>query len=231
MKVERLMCFLVLTIAMFSCGGNYEYVCFEEPQPIDSKSLKRIPKKFHGYYKSCTDTNEVLIIGLNRIENRVTVYTGEIIEIEGTEPTSWEPSTSGESLTGFKDGSNVFRVFDTSGVHENVINHSMFEIQEHQVIKRFKNNLFLNYKENEIWNVVKFEFKKDTLLIGQIMPNDTLLNYSFVSKETIENKEDSTSVTNYNIKPSKKEFIKLFVPNSFKKTNCYCKAKPLNLKI
>ena len=225
MKVERLMCFLVLTIAMFSCDGNYEYVSFENAQPIDSKSMKRIPGKFQGCYKSCTDTNEFLIIGLNKIENRVIVYSEEIIEIEGTESTAWKPSTSGESLTEFKDGSNVFRVFDTSGIYENVINHSMFEIQENQVLKRSKNNLFLNYKEKEIWDVVKFKFKKDTLLIGQIIPNDTLLNYSFVSKETIENKEDSTTVTNYHIKPSKKEFIKLFVPNSFENTNCYCKVK------
>lgn len=103
---------------------------------------------------------------------------------------------------------------------------TIFQISENGVLKKFKGSSFLNFKKDEsFWNVRQLNLIKDTLLIGQISPSDTLLRFDFASKTEDFDESDSTTTTEYLINPSKREFKKLMKSNSFDKCECYYKKR------
>ena len=103
---------------------------------------------------------------------------------------------------------------------------TVFQASENHVLKKFKGSYFLNFKLDEnFWEVHRLNLSKDTVLIGQISPSDTLLRFDFVEKTEEFNALDSTTTTEYAINPSKRQFKKLIKPNSFEECACYLKKR------
>ena len=94
------------------------------------------------------------------------------------------------------------------------------------ILKKFKGSYFLNEKRNEDhWVVKRLDIEKDALLIGKVLPGDTLLRFDFVQKTEELNEKDSTITTEYLLTPNKRNFKKLMQTNSFELTECYYRGK------
>lgn len=224
--MNRLLTYLILLIVAAGCGGDYRYVKFETSQPEDVNAKKSFKKNIQATYINCNDTNDQLVISdkliLNIISFKFKMHRNEI-ELDSSisidlnnddqlikvlkEEVGWTSTIIGDTVTSF------FQSSDT-----------LFRLSNEHILKRLKGSYFLNYKLAESnWRVKRMDLKKDTLLIGEITPSDTLLQFDFISKTEELNEADSTKKVEYIAKPSKREFKKLLKPNSFEKTKCYYK--------
>jgi len=213
-------------ICLVSCG-DYEYVRFETAQPEGVKESKFFNKKVKGEYINCSNSGDKLIISDELILNSRTFKFKNHRNDLGFDSTIIIDRNIDEELSNLfiSEGYEVEINGDTINASQTDID-TVFRISENQVLKKFKGSYFLNFKEDEsFWNVSRLNLTKDTLLIGQISASDTLLRFDFVSKAEEFDDSDSTTITEYSINPSKKEFKKLMKPNSFEKCECYYKKK------
>lgn len=218
---------LFLLFLITACSGDYDYVRFETPQPEGVKTIFSFGKKIQGKYRHCSRPDEELQIGENTIvnnrNNHFTVHRNDLILDSGStlnrqnndelthllEAEGYQINISGDSIRGTQTD------MDT-----------IFAISRNQLIKKFKGSYFLNIKSGEqFWTVRQLDIHHDTLFISEIFPSDSLLRFNFVTKNSEVNANDSSNITEYSIKPSKKEFKKLLRPGSFETMACYCKKK------
>lgn len=209
-------------IFFVSCG-DYEYVRFETSQPDGTKESKSFSRKTKGEYISCSNPDDKLIVSDNLILNsRTFKFKSHRNDLEFDSTIIVDRDVDEElSQLFIREGYDIEIIGDTINASQINID-TVFQISDNQVLKKFKGSYFLNFKEDEsFWNVSRLNLTKDTLLIGQISPSDTLLRFDFVDKHEEFNESDSTTTTEYSINPSKKEFKKLVKPNSFDKCKCY----------
>jgi hypothetical protein len=219
--------YILLIICLASCSGDYEYVRFETSQPdgvIESKSFNR---KVKGEYINCTNPDDKLIVTNNLILNsrtlRFKTHRNDL-ELDSTITVNRNNNDELSELF-ISEGYKIQINGDTINAFLTDID-TVFRISENQVLKKFKGSYFLNFKRGEhYWDVSRLNLTKDTLLVGQISPSDTLLRFDFVSKTEEFDDSDSTTTTEYSINPSRKEFKKLMKPNSFEECECYYKKK------
>jgi hypothetical protein len=218
--------YLILSICLISCA-DYEYVRFETSQPDGVNESKSFNRKIKGEYINCTNSEDKLTITNNMILNSLTLnFKTHRNEIEFDSTLTINRNNDDELRELFvSEGYKVEINGDTIyAVHTEI--DTVFLISQNQVLKEFKGSYFLNFKRDEnYWEVNRLNLTKDTLLIGQISPSDTLLRFDFVSKTEEFNDSDSTKTTEYSINPSKKEFKKLMKSNSFEECLCYYKTK------
>ena len=219
--------YLISFISLLSCGG-IEYVRFETSQPETVHESKLFSKKVQGDYISCSDQNDKLTITNNLILNtQILNLNAHRNDIEFDSLTTINRNDDNELKMYFiKLGYEIEIKGDTIYAFYSETD-TIFQVSEEQVLKKFKGSYFLNYKlEDNFWEVVRLNFTKDTLLLGQIFPNDTLLHYDFVSKTEEFANDDSSAPKSieYLMKPhKKKEFKELLKSNSFLDYECYYK--------
>jgi hypothetical protein len=216
--------YILLMIFLVSCG-DYEYVRFETAQPDGVKESESFSRKTKGEYINCSNPDDKLIISDNLILNsRTFKFKSHRNDLEFDSPITVDRNIDEELKKLFiREGYEIEINGDTINASQIDID-TVFRISGNQVLKKFKGSYFLNFKEDEsFWIVSRLNLKKDTLLIGQISPSDTLLRFDFVVKNEEFNESDSTTTTEYSINPSKKEFKKLMKPNSFKRSSCFYK--------
>jgi len=219
--------YLLLIILISSCGGDYEYVRFETAQPDGVKESKSFNRKMTGEYIHCSNSDDKLIISDDLIINlRTFKLKSHKNDLEFDSSISINRNNDNELTKLFKaEGYEIEIIGDTINAYQENID-TIFMISENQILRKFKESYFLNYKLDEkFWMVSRLNLKKDTLLIGQISPSDTLLRFNFVVMNKEFNETDSTTTTEYSMSPSKKEFKKLMTPNSFDYCECYYKKK------
>ena len=212
-------------ICLYSCG-DIEFVRFETAQPYGVKASESFNRKIKGEYINCSNPDDRLIIFNNLILNARTVKLKcHRTDLDFDSTIAVDKSTDEVLIDLFSmEGYKVNIMGDTINISQTNVD-TVFWISENQVLKKFKGSYFLNFKLDEnFWDVTRLNLTKDTLLIGQISPSDTLLRFDFVEKTEDFNPSDSTTTTEYFIKPSKKEFKKLMKPNSFKACACYFKT-------
>ena len=219
--------YLLLTICLASCSEDYEYVRFETAQPEGVKESKSFNRKVRGEYIGCSNPEDKLIISDKLILNsRTFKFKSHRNDLDFDSTITVDRNNNEELSNLFTSEGYEIEIFgDTINASQTNID-TIFRISENQVLKKFKGNCFLNFKRDEnFWDVSRLNLTKDTLLIGQISPSDTLLRFDFVSKTEEFDDSDSTTTTEYSINPSKKEFKKLMKPNSFEECECYFKKK------
>jgi hypothetical protein len=218
--------YILSLIFLLGCG-DYKYVRFETAQPNGVNESKSFNRKVIGIYINCSNPDEKLTITNNQILNsrtlKLKIHRNDL-DFDST--ITIDRSIDNELKTHFsRDGYNIEIKGDTINASQTRID-TVFMISENQVLKKFKGSYFLNFKQEErFWEVSLLKLIKDTLLIGQIFPSDTLLRFDFVTKTEEFNSKDSTTKTEFLINPSKREFKKLMKPNYFEKCGCYYKKR------
>lgn len=215
-----IMCFL------FSCSGDQIYVRFKTAQPDGVKASKSFKRKFKGSYVNCSDPNDKLIISDHLVLGSKTLqFISHINDLELDTTFSVNRNKKQELKILFENEGYKFEIYADTINASKIELDTIFQISENQVLKNIKGSYFLNFKKGEaFWNVSKLNLKKDTLLIGEIFPSDTLLRYDFVSKYEMYNERDSTKITEYSIHSNKKDLKKLMKSNAFEECKCYYKV-------
>jgi hypothetical protein len=220
--------YILFSILLIGCGDYAsDYVRFKTAQPDGVKTSDSFGRKVKGEYNNYSNPNNRLIISDNLILNAQTVHIKihrDDLEFDSTisidknvdDQLTYFLKSKGYGIEITNDTINAFQTFfDT-----------LFNISKNQILKKFKGSYFINFKVDEnSWKVQRFNLQKDTLLIGQITPSDTLLRFNFIVKNEELNESDSSTINEYFIHSSKKEFKKLLKPNSFEETECYYKVK------
>jgi len=218
---------ILALILLVSCSGDYEYIRFESPQPEGVKPLKTFSKKLKGTYVNCTNSGDIITIFstyiVNTQEFRMHTHRNDLqfdtivtINVQNNDELT-------ELLE--HDGFSIQIVGDTIDLTK-LTTDTVFQITDDMVAKKMSGSYFLNIKEGENhWSVTRMELTRDSLILGQITPSDTLLRFTFVSKQEELNESDSSTTTEYTISPTKREFKQLIKPNSFKRAECYIRIR------
>lgn len=213
-----------MAIYLVGCG-DYEYVRFQVAQPEGVKESRAFQRKVKGDYINCFDPYDRLVISENMILNaRTFKFKGHRSDLELDSGIVVNTNIDQELRVLFEsEGYEVEIVDDT--IHASLVSiDTIFIVSDNQVLKKFKGSYFLNFQEgDDFWKVKRLNLRRDSLLIGQISPSDTLLHFDFVTKTVEIDNNDSTKATEYTINASKTEFKKLMKSNSFDHCECYLK--------
>lgn len=223
MKPSLYILFLTLLV---SCGDQL-YVRFEKAQPEGVKSLESFSRKVKGNFINCSNPLDLITISDNLIVNsRTFKFKSHRADLDLDSTINIDSNNDKELIKLFtSEGYQIEIIGDTISASLTSLD-TIFIISENQVLKKFKGSYFLSSKWDEnSWNVSQISFLKDTLLMGQISPSDTLLRFDFIAKTEDYNTTDSTTSTQYSINPSKRQFKKLIKLNLFEECRCYYKKK------
>ena len=130
MRSFKLIFMLIVLISLFACEPQ---VTFTEPQPTNTASLSKFPKRLHGNYLSLADNSMLTIndnliqriydfdykIHINDIDSNFRLSGDTLIDISTQEKTIIK--REGDSLT------NHFYGIDT-----------LFQISNENIVKKFK---------------------------------------------------------------------------------------------
>lgn len=236
-EMKKLIYLIILICAMLACKST-DMVKFEQSQPVSEKSLSNFGRSIQGRYINSVNPLEELVIesklirtnnifDFSCLRSELKIDSSEKIDINNDKelikylnPEGW--------ITAIKNDSIFFRqtIVDT-----------LFLINNDQILKKFARNYFLNYHQSDnYWIVKKIEIDNDTLLIGEIVPSDTLLHFDFVKKNEriiednfTDNKQDSVAIKkdsiikgeerqavyDYILSPNKKDLKAMIKSNSF----------------
>jgi len=211
---------LLLKIAIFSFIVIFSYSCqqgvtFTEPQPINTKNLKKIPKKIQGEYLSLSD-NSILKIDNKYIKR---IYKSSTkIHIKDLDSNLIR---SGDSLLNIQTNDKYFAKINGDSLicsMNSII--ILFELNNENILKKFKGYYFINtyYGENN-WKVRKVKLSKNELIISQIKSEEEIKNL----QEIIENPDDT--ITKKSFSPTKKEFKNFIENNGFNDNEIFIKQK------
>ncbi|WP_157515072.1 hypothetical protein [Gaetbulibacter saemankumensis] len=212
-----------LFFSVISCTSVY----FNQPQPIDSKNLNRIPKKFRGTW---VQKNDTIIIGkrfyqktgwyFNTI-SKVEIDTNKSLQIRGQRIYDLEePSSKGFEFTAVND-SLIIR-------HAERFKFTLGDsAQLRSVSKKYS---IINLKKDSIWWDVFLIERKDN---GEIIVKNTkkdelkileaLLNTNEIEIAAKDKKTTLESRKNWNVGLTSKQMIKFINMGGFSETTLVLK--------
>ena len=217
---------ILLIFLMISCG-DYEYVQFETAQPSGVKASNAFSKKVRGTYIHCTYPEDKLVIADRLIlEVNTHLYKVHRDSIELDSAFAVKVNNDRDLIQALNNEGYKATMHQDTIMLMKTITDTVFQISENEILKKFKKSYFLNRQLNDkYWRVLKLNLHKDTLLIGEIYPSDTLLRFDFAVKAEEDSTSNVSKTGTYTLNPTKKEFKQLVKTNAFEKCNCYIKTK------
>ncbi len=219
----RNLIYVLLSAILMSCLG-FERVHFKAAQPEWRKPILQFPASVQGVYKNCKNNYESIkvtetqVLSLSKLEGQVgrnEMNLDSIVTLINEKREAFEEFLEEEDFDVTFKGDSVF--FE----HTNI--DTVFEISDQGVLKKYKGDYFINYKnEKGYWNVEKANLSKGVIRIWHINPTDSLLNLSFVKPLDTE----PSKASEYILEPNKKE-LKAFLKSDWfsNKGKCYTKVK------
>jgi len=213
MKRLNIIIILVVISTLLSCKKALVY--FDEPQPTDTESLSKIPKKLIGDYFNPKD-NSHLIISENLIhrtfdlDNKIHINELDSLEI-----------LSGDTITNSKTNEKITvkREGDSLIYHVHFLD-TIFNMKKNNILKKYKGYYFLNTAfDEDNWEVLKLKLEKGKLTLGSI---NSIEEINSLEKIT-ETPHDSISP--YKFKPTKNQFKQFIKNNGFNDEEVYFRIK------
>lgn len=210
--VLKIILFTFIFINFYSCQQD---VTFTEPQPVNTKNLKKIPKRLQGKYLSLSD-NSVLKIDSKYIKR---IYNlSSKIHIKDLDSNLVR---SGDSLLNIKTNNKYFAKLDGDSLicsMNSII--ILFELNDENILKKFKGYYFINtYYGEDNWKVRKIKLSKGELIISQIKSEEDIKNL----KEITEIPGDT--ISNYKYSATKKQFKDFIKNDGFSSDEIFVKQK------
>lgn len=214
---------LIAILFLFSCNDNNR-VKFEKPQPASVRELKHFGKDIQGVYVKYSNPNKTMAIFPDYIATNLHIqFRIGRFGLQLDSSAHFDINNDSALIAYFKQQNVDARITGDTIVYSQSIVDTIFMITENHILKRYKRNYFLNYKfDDNYWRVKKIKVRGDTLYVGEIYPNDSLLHYDYASLDTNINEKHAKE---YILSPSKREFKKLMRSKAFAITEKYIKQK------
>jgi len=219
--MKKLILLSTIILLLYSCSPE-DRVKFEEPQPAAVKESKGFGALRRGHYTNVKQPKKGVMISKNLVTTlRVFQFAANRNTIEISQMATVDRQNDSAMIAHFsKFGGDVKFVGDTMYYSETVID-TFFMINETSVLKHYRRSYYLNFQDDDgFWEVYRVKFHGDTLLFGEITPNDTLLTYDYARVDSV---KGHPRVKEYVLHPDKKELRKLMQSDAFKVTEKYIK--------
>ena len=207
MKTKTVITYLIIFTTLISCKqADAPIAGFNEPQPVDIRSLSKIPNRLYGNYLNPKDSS-LLVINENVIK-RISYFSGKIHinELDSINVLSGDAIID---LTS-KEKTPVKRIGDSLAFHKDYTD-TIFQLSKTNVLKKFKGYYFLNklFDENN-WEVKKVKLSKGKLTISAINSIEEVQNLEKIT----ESSHDTISPV-FKFKPTKRQFKKFVKEEGF----------------
>jgi hypothetical protein len=213
-------------------------VKFEQSQPVSEKALSNFGRNIQGRYINSVNPLEELVIERKLIRtSNVLDFSLLRSELEIDSSENIDVNNDLELIKYLNAGGGTTAIKNDSIFYRQTLLDTLFLINNDQVLKKFAKNYFLNYHQTDnYWIVKKIEINNDTLLIGEIVPSDTLLRFDFAKKnerliegditdiaqDSVVIKKDNNVIEeerkkdyDYILNPNKKDLRAMIKSNSF----------------
>lgn len=213
--------FILIPILLSSCLDNSP--SFLEPQPTNTKNIKTFPKKICGDFSSKDDENLTISrhmivqwgienIGLSQAEidtnTNLYIKNDTLYNIEDENKTQIE--IRGDSVFGLVNWSDT--VFFLSNKH---------------IARKCAGFYILNeYTKDSVWKVVRLKYSKIGEIEFALINKKKEINNIKTHTKLLNIEMKNDTIINYNLKPTKKEFIEMLSSDKiftdkvyYKKTN------------
>lgn len=193
---------ILLSLSLFSC--KEPLVDFIEPQPSEQKNISEFPKKVLGEYSN-PESGYTLSIESDLItrtfSNQDTVSLNEL------------------NSTDKENRSILSQISDTLFIAKFSIKDTLFNLKNGDILRKLKQNYFLNVKNtNENWNVSKLNIKRNYLTLSEITKESQTDLLNEITNQTA---TDSIYPKTYSL--NKKQFKEFVKKNGFSESETYIK--------
>lgn len=198
MKPSILFFLLSLFLIFQSCTS----VTFEEPQPSDEPNLESIPAELTGKFLNLSDSS------VFTVNTKLAIRTYLVLVCE--------PLSKIDSLYELTDDTMLI-VSDVTRVKAQIINDTVcarfnyvdtiFNLSEKNVLRKYKQNFFMNVLEEEGWEVIKLDLHKNKLYVATISSKEDVRKLRKITETT-----DTTKTV---FKPTPAQFKKFVRKKGF----------------
>lgn len=204
----------LLPILLFACGGMVgDVVTFTEPQPVGKNNISRFPNNLQGEYLS-ENGRSSLYIDSKFIRRRDDLsFKMHVSELDSNY------RIIGDTIFAQLEGEKwpIVREGDSLKI-ENFKVDTIFQIDDKNILKKYKDTYFLNKSwEDNGWGVLKIETSKEALKLSSITEEE-VESLKKVGKETL----DSVP---YRFEFNNKNFLDFVKDGGFKNSETFINRK------
>lgn len=202
---------VVMVFSLVACGPA---ATFTEPQPVNVKSITEFPKRLLGNYVSTLDSS-MLCIAKTAI---IRTYKVEIMEAVNKLDSSY--TLSKDTLKCVLNGEKwPVEVRNDSIFGWMPIVDTVFAIDEHGILKKFKGHYFIsNRLKGTTWEVKKLALSRSKLEMSGISNPEDIQKLKVIT-------ESSQDTLPYEFELTKKQFKRFVKDNGFSNTETFIKIK------
>ncbi len=211
MKRLEIVIAIIILATLSSCEPP---VTFTEPQPSNTRSLSKFPKRIMGNYKNLKDSSLVTI------NEKSIIQTYDFDLKQSLKNIDSNFVISGDTAIDTKTNERTFvKIIGDSIIQHFHIIDTIFSIEKQGVLKKFKGYYFINIPyDTNAWQVKKIQLLKGILMLSSIEKG-----YEIQQLQQITESESDTISYNFNI--TKRQF-KTFIKNDgFINAEFYAKMK------
>jgi len=233
MKIIKIILGVTVLACLFACERKkaIPLATFTKPQPANTESLSKFPKRLQGRYLSLEDSsvitiNDKLIQRIYDLENKLLIHPNQL-----------------DSTAQIRGDTLVFVDIDEKIMKMKIIKHvgdsllirhhridtlTLFKIGRGDILKKFKGFFFLNTRYDDTsWAVEKVQLAKGVLVVSSILTEADIKKLEEITEtETITAQQDTlATVYPQKFTTTKKQF-KTFVKNEgFSSSETFIKQK------
>lgn len=209
--MQKQMSFLLFMVGLilFACESP---AVFEKPQPPDVAALGGFPKPIQGKYQSSEDSSFLEITASSLIRCYDFYLKIHITQLDSAQQiigdTLFDLKTNKGELIQIEGDSIVTRITEY---------HTLFMIDELNVLKKFKGYYFVNiFVPPDTWEVKKLKFSRGRLILSSISPKEDIAQLKAITETT----QDTSSQV---FSPTQKQFKKFVRNEGFRDTEEFMK--------
>ncbi len=214
---------LLLSLSILSCTNNLK---FQEPQPSGDKNEKKFKNSYQGTYL-CLDDSSILFIKKDMMIQEWLI-TAEISKNE-LDTTAEIKHLNGQYFIEGKDEPLDITILGDSAVLRYKLTDTLFQLSDNQLLRYFKGQYFLNYKEaDDQWIVKTLNLNREGLLtLSDIHGGEDEIEKikEMTPVEEITNEEGK--VVDYKVQPTKKELKKILKSDVIQEGSRFQKIRKL----
>ncbi len=189
---------------------------FEGPQPEGTIEQNVIPRKYHGRYRSLTDSSILIVSRTNIVSYYKKEFRGLMSDLAPAERQLFSKDTTISDEHGKATIRAKSQGDSLSYTYEN--RETVFSFARHDVLKKARGYYFLNREIGpKDWRVTKLGFTKEGLILGTLSSKNDLSKL----RELTNQKSDSV----YNFKPTEQQVEKFIRDKAFHNEEKFVKLK------
>jgi len=194
----------IIFIVLFLLQSCEPAATFDQPQPVNQKSLTSFPAFLQGIYLDSNNASKIIISD----EMITRHYDFDYMEHKDSLASFYK--IVNDTLMNMKDSSReIILLMGDSICHHYVGIDTLFSISADNILKKYKGYYFLNFRYHEnAWEVKKLALQKGLLTMGNISIEEDVNKL----KEITETLEDTIS-TQFSL--SKRQFKKFVKQEGF----------------